>query len=190
MTTITTAMPLYEQSERKDRNAADARRRFRVTPIEGVDDRFEPAAGSLVESDEYEWTNVMALPGLIVAPGPEQIVPPAGRGPAPRPGEHVIETEDGDAGCFLQLPGRLTASIETTEQSRSWMIPTMAPGEDDEYSDRAAMQMPGRLVEAALATATPEIEPEVRGLCATCVHQHDCDFPRSAAGVWRCEEYA
>lgn len=144
-----------------------------------------------VESDEYEWTSSLNLPGLIVAPAAVQ---PAGARPVRPTWPHldgIIETEDGDATSFCQLPGLLESAaknpppaVATTlvRERMEWVI--------DEYAEIAAMQMPGLLVEPIAMTGQLEERAAARGLCATCVHRDDCNFPRPGSGVWRCEEYA
>lgn len=60
-----------------------------------------------------------------------------------------------------------------------------------------------RMQSAAQARINPPLTtPEVRtteaaqttskykGLCATCENQAECTFPKSAGGVWHCEEFA
>lgn len=145
----------------------------------------------LIESSEYEWTTALNLPGLIV---PSTGVQPAkareGRTIWPYL-DGMIETEDGDAVSFCQLPGRLGSP---TEIQPSVALSTQADGRSewamDEYTEIAAMQMPGLLVEA-IASADSSAEHAVaRGLCASCLHRDHCSFPRPSSGVWRCEEYA
>jgi hypothetical protein len=44
------------------------------------------------------------------------------------------------------------------------------------------------LVEPILAPAF-DVPPDARGLCRTCARLSDCTFPKSAGGVWHCEEF-
>lgn len=162
--------------------------RTRTAPADAVPSG--PARRDLVPDAEYEWTTHLNLPGLIVAPN--AIKPPT---PAPaKPGRFAVdalfETEDGDASVACQLPGGLTVAAG---------LPTAlvdeTPGRNelsttDEYTELAAMQLPGRIAVAQAAPAESRDEPRMRGLCATCIHEKHCDFPRPAGGIWRCEEYA
>lgn len=146
---------------------------------------------NLVESEEYEWTSPLNLPGLIVAAPAENRWPVVRQSPArpQAPGE-VVETEDGDAISACQLPGGLLAgsapvmladSSPPLPSELEWM---------DEYAERAAMQLPGQLVQSPVEELPEAGAPRQLGLCTTCAHHQDCDFPRPESGVWRCEEYA
>lgn len=144
---------------------------------------------NLVENDEYEFTTPLNLPGLLVSP--DAITPPA---PAasystfPRRLDDVLETEDGDAVSTCQLPGRLIA--DATESARAWPPPSPDPFDaPDEYTEVAAMQLPGLIIAADQLPAPEPPATSPRGLCASCVHNPTCDFPRPESGVWRCEEY-
>lgn len=146
---------------------------------------------ALIESEEYEWISARGFPGLIVSPSADQ---PASK-PLSRPIwphlDGVIETEDGDATSFCQLPGRLTALPRVPSHGEP-IAP--APNEGrwgaDEYTHVAAMQMPGLLVEPIAQFRESGSPATARGLCATCANRVDCSFPKPSSGVWRCEEYA
>lgn len=142
---------------------------------------------NLIESDEYEWTTAVNLPGLLVSPTNAEHLAPAA--PIPRrTTSEIIESEDGDVVGPCQLPGGL-AQCETAAFAPFALGRAIdACNGVDEYTEAAAMQLPGALVARAIGAADPV--PVVRGLCATCVHNASCDFPRPAGGVWRCEEYA
>lgn len=148
-----------------------------------------PVRANLLESEEYEWISSLNMPGLIASARPtEQAIPRIV--PKERHGAgEIIETEDGDTTSACQLPGGLLV-----DQTRSVFVDTLPRHShelqcEDEYSEAAAMQMPGRL--ANCATEAPAGEPSpMRGLCTTCIHNPNCDFPRPVGGVWRCEEYA
>ena len=145
----------------------------------------------LIESDEYEWTTSLNLPGLIASPTAVQPVK-ARESRAIWPHlDGIIETEDGDATSFCQLPGRLGSPAEIPSPGASsahagglseWAV--------DEYIEVTAMQLPGLLVEPIAMTGQSGERSVARGLCATCVHCDECNFPRPSSGVWRCEEYA
>ncbi len=144
----------------------------------------------LLESEEYEWTTALNMPGLIIAPQttePPAVIPPQSER---HPLGEVLETEDGDTTSVCQLPGGLCADSVPLPFRRAGDRPRDELEEVDEYTDIAAMQMPGALIEACVETQNPVEHRSVRGLCATCIHNNACDFPRPAGGVWRCEEYA
>lgn len=144
----------------------------------------------LLESEEYEWTTTLNFPGLLVAPSNiDARMPQTARSNRPTIGD-VIQTEDGDASSACQLPGGLGVTVFTPTTPASIRRQRHELEEADEYSDRAAMQMPGGLI--AMQCTVPEEEPihAARGLCANCIHNATCDFPRPASGVWRCEEFA
>lgn len=146
---------------------------------------------NLIESDEYEWISATNLPGLIVAEAPEPRQPVVRSAEATQDARgEVVETEDGDATRFCQLPGGLlvgSAPVMLTEctpvvsSELEWM---------DEYAEQAAMQLPGQIVEPQYEELREAEHPGLLGLCATCVNRKFCDFPRPESGVWRCEEYA
>lgn len=145
----------------------------------------------LIESREYEWTTPLNLPGLIVAPSAHHPANAQQSRPTWPHLDGIIETEDGDAANFCQLPGLLESAAKApapgeatplVRESSEWVI--------DEYAEIAAMQMPGLLVEPIAMTGESEDRAAARGLCATCAHRDDCNFPRPSSGVWRCEEYA
>lgn len=144
----------------------------------------------LLESEEYEWTTPLNLPGLIVAPSNiDDRLPQPAKSDRPTIGD-VIESEEGDAISACQLPGGLGVTAFTTTTPAPIRRQLHELEEADEYSDRAAMQMPGGLI--AVQCTVQEEGPihAARGLCANCIHNATCDFPRPASGVWRCEEFA
>lgn len=144
----------------------------------------------LLESEEYEWTTPLNLPGLLVAPSNiDARMPQTARSDRPAIGE-VIETEEGDASSACQLPGGLGVTVSTPTTPAPIRRQRHKLEGADEYSDRAAMQMPGGLI--AVNCTVQEEAPihAARGLCATCIHNTTCDFPRPVSGVWRCEEFA
>ena len=166
-----------------DRHARSASLRLKKPP-KGNGARLDQ---ELLKSEEYEWTTVLNLPGLIaLAPAVE---PPAS---APHPVLHgeILETEDGDATHACQLPGSpgsdfaLRVSVLSTAPCRDEL------DETDEYTDRAAMQMPSGLVESRVDATGLDGRGDARGLCASCLHHSACEFPRPASGVWQCDEYA
>ncbi len=144
----------------------------------------------LVESEEYEWTTPLGLPGLLVAASESQFA----ASPAPRPQrnetEVVVETEDGDAMSAFQLPGRLSfvTGVPAVVIRHSTFPNELA--DEDEYTEAVAKQLPGQLVFCQETHGSVEETATVHGLCATCLHQATCDFPKPAGGVWQCEEYA
>lgn len=143
----------------------------------------------LIESDEYEWASALSLPGLLVRPTAapmSRTVEPAGMR---LPMDEVMQTEDGDAVNIRQLPGRLGSEVESS--ARPIIAPPDAAGfAPDEYTDRAALQLPGGLVPPEAVDVIADRPLAMRGLCSSCIHQIDCAFPKAAGGVWRCEEYA
>jgi hypothetical protein len=181
-------------------------------PFEPADDapRSEsPVQGvmpNLVESDEYEWTTSACLPGLIVSPVQMPPETPAAAPMARRTVSEIIESEDGDVVSACQLPGGLTTDEVGDFAPFSLGRPRGLPGtsrgevpgeldEADEYANAAAMQLPGSIVAAqCIGASAGDGEaatcPAVHGLCASCVHNATCDFPRPPGGVWSCEEYA
>lgn len=143
----------------------------------------------LVESEEYEFTTPLNLPGLIVAA--HTATPPApAYSPAPfnRREDDILETEDGDTVSICQLPGRIAMDGPSIADSWTEVIRREPEPRDDEYAERAAMQLPGLLIAAAEIPVAPA-PPAARGLCTTCIHAETCEFPRPDGGVWRCEEY-
>lgn len=157
------------------------------TPLIGRG-RSESVRPNLVESEEYEWVGALNMPGLIVSP---RMTEPSALKTVARERHDVgeiVETEDGDTTRACQLPGGLCADSSPS------VFAGAAPRHchelqcEDEYSELAAMQMPGRLV--TLAKELDQETTSTRGLCTTCIHNANCDFTRPAGGVWRCEEYA
>ncbi|MFH2005577.1 MAG: hypothetical protein ABI333_03210 [bacterium] len=81
----------------------------------------------------------------------------------------------------------------TCRLSAAPMHPVHECNEYDEYDEgaTAAAQGAGRLV------AIPELRERgaagaaalAPGLCGNCDHRETCTLPRSAGGVWHCEEY-
>lgn len=148
-----------------------------------------PARCALVENAEYEWTTHLNLPGLIVSPRAIE-PPPEPAGPVRFAVDEMYETEDGDAASACQLPGAPGVAPGPPATSLTDSPARNELSELDEYSELAAMQMPGRIAAVQVAPVEVDDAPRVRGLCATCIHEAHCDFPRPAGGVWRCEEYA
>ena len=143
----------------------------------------------LIESDEYEWASALSIPGLLVRPtaaAPSRPMEPVGMR---LPVDEVMETEDGDAVGICQLPGRLGTEVESFARPII-AAPDAAGFGPDEYTDRAALQLPGGLVPPVAVNEKADRPQAMRGLCASCIHQVDCAFPKAAGGVWRCEEYA
>jgi len=143
----------------------------------------------LIESDEYEWASALSMPGLLVRPTAAPMSRPVEPAGMRLPVDEVIETEDGDAVSIRQLPGRLSSEVESSARPII-ASPKIAGFEPDEYTDRAALQLPGGLVPPVAVEEKADRTQALRGLCASCIHQIDCAFPRAAGGVWRCEEYA
>lgn len=77
-------------------------------PVRPRSPRVPPLADrALVESDQYEWTTPLNLPGLVVAshdasPRTTPLVREEGQSVG-----DLIESEDGDIASARQLPGRL-----------------------------------------------------------------------------------
>jgi putative hemolysin len=145
---------------------------------------------NLVESEEYEWVSAVNMPGLIASPRSAGSAPQKSVVSERHDLGEVVETEDGDTTSVCQLPGGLhiegAPSMFAAAQPRS--------GDElqceDEYSEITAMQMPGGIVSPLTEDCGSKQAASVRGLCTTCIHDANCDFPRPAGGVWRCEEYA
>lgn len=147
-----------------------------------------PIRPGLIESDEYEWTRALSLPGLLVRPVAATTPRPVEPAGIRLPVDEVMETEDGDAVGICQLPGRLGTDVESYARPII-ASPEFAGFEPDEYTDRAALQLPGGLVPPVAVDEKADRPQAMRGLCASCIHQIDCAFPKAAGGVWRCEEY-
>ena len=145
----------------------------------------------LVESEEYEWSSPLSLPGLIVA---ARATPPpfsTDVRPSQRILDHVIETEDGDAVSATQLPGCLGGHYGARIMDVQSPRVRNELADEDEYVEVAAWQLPGQLILTCSDAVGPR-EPSIqsRGLCATCLYRDSCDFPKPDGGVWQCEEYA
>jgi hypothetical protein len=169
---------------------SESRKAARHNPRGGetfVSPAFDP---TLIESAEYEWVSPLALPGLLVAPSRIRVEHPTITPLATRiRHDELLESEDGDVTTACQLPGRIVADAFATASTRLGGATPPDIAGDDEYTERAALQLPGLLV-AVTAPAEPQVSPRPRGLCADCIHRDCCDFPRPESGVWRCEEYA
>lgn len=183
-------------TKQNPRTIADRTRNRDAGPQDGMPEARKAVSPQqrqpgLVESGEYEWTTALNLPGLIVSPAAAQ---PA-RAPEYRAIwphlDGIVETEDGDATSFCQLPGSIGSPTEIQSPvARSTHACGRSEWAVDEYTEIAAMQMPGLLVETIAATNEPDEHTIARGLCASCMHRDNCNFPRPSSGVWRCEEYA
>jgi hypothetical protein len=165
----------------EDNYARATNRRIRRTPA--------VVRPNLVENEEYEWTSALSLPGLIVSKAVEEppaatVVPTRQRG-----GIELVETEDGDATSACQLPGGLIPAAEPIAFREETLSKRSELEWGDEYTDRAAMQLPGCVVGPVDTTGEATAPAATKGLCATCLHLPTCNFPRAESGVWRCEEY-
>lgn len=186
---------LATRNETISPHASDRTRRRKTgnSPTGKCDD-FTPrapaiAANRLIESEEFEWTTTLNLPGLLVA-GREATAPVPARAASRRPAmEDVFETEDGDAVFAVQLPGGLCAALSAPLAEIADTPSRSELSGDDEYVEARAKQLPGQLVPPAEPGDDLPTSHALRGLCATCALRDACEFPKPPGGVWRCEEY-
>lgn len=181
-------MTIQKRARRSTRTANSPAARISGAAASDTGRPIGQISPALIESAEYEYTSAVNMPGLLVAA--DQIRPESSqpvRRAVSRPADELLATEDGDAVSICQLPGRIVSESPWTGR----VVPARTddePDELDEYSERAALQWPGLLVIPEASAESPSRE-QPRGLCTDCLIRAECQFPKPASGVWRCEEY-
>lgn len=153
-------------------------------PHRPIDER-----SGFVESDEYEWASPMSLPGLIALTTEHRDPRLTSISPARPESDELFETEDGDASHPVQCPGALACESADVVWPGNSDRPRNELSDEDEYMMSAARQLPGQIIQPTEKEDAENRRIGSHGLCADCLNQDSCDFPRPAGGVWQCEEY-
>lgn len=117
---------------------------FNAAPSASSERGVSQSAGR-VESPDYEWTSPVNLPGLIVPPNDRSGQKTTRRRTSAQVANELFCSEDGDSLHPCQLPGRLPTQNSAPIAPARWKPSEDASRDTDEYSERAAMQLPGRL---------------------------------------------
>lgn len=98
-------------------------------------------------------------------------------------------TTNGYRGLCSTCEGRVTCTYPHFEDR-----PTLFCAEFDwawHHRMETAARVTPRFTRCETQTADMGKKPsKYKGLCATCIHQAKCEFPKSPDGVWHCEEFA
>ena len=182
-------------------------------PLPPLPDETKPIEKE-TETDRTALPKSLRLPGLLV-PASESCYGDTDDAPLVAEGTRArvnvagdtsepLESEDFEGIKALQLPGLLVAPSDIVHRGnerpavRNPLPVSEGTAEVPEFEDQPALQLPGLLVsqsahDSVAASRREGVDDErparVRGLCATCIHQATCTFPKPLGGVWHCEEY-